>query len=81
MSLQTGKSWEHYVLSIHKECEYSKDKGLSVLFPKFDWSSLGVDVANSDNVTKAFRMQACRAFASEGLPLLCCILCCMKTMW
>ena len=44
-------------------------KGLSVLFPKLDWSSFGVDVATTDNVTLALQMQAWRAFSSEGLPL------------
>ena len=44
-------------------------KGLSVLFPKLDWSSFGVDVATTDNVTLALQMQAWRAFSSDGLPL------------
>jgi len=71
-SLQTGKSLEQTMyLAYMKNVSTAKiyAKGLSVLFPKLDWSSLGVDVTAIDNVTLAFQMQAWRAFATEGLPL------------
>jgi hypothetical protein len=71
-SLQTGKSLERTMyLAYMKNVSTAKiyAKGLSVLFPKLDWSSLGVDVAATDNVTLALQMQAWRAFSSEGLPL------------
>ena len=71
-SLQTGKSLEQTMyLAYMKNVSTAKiyAKGLSVLFPKLDWTSLGVDVEATDNVTLAFQMQAWRAFASEGLPL------------